>query len=152
MLFLDARRRVFLALSLGDDHRHDLASSGDKIGKKPRFLVAQGRISGAVASTKWAITVASIGSSWPFAERVGEGAHSAPIDHDDRQSGAGQAGGDEGFEGLRSPPGPMARGSSERRRLDQRGQSFGVARDDETLARAANMHIQTDFSKRQCRR
>ncbi len=72
----DPRRRVHFTLPLGDDHRHDLASFGDEIGRSLVSTSRRGRISGAVASTKWAITdgVDRIGLDY-FAERVGEGVH-----------------------------------------------------------------------------
>ncbi len=66
------------------------------------------------------------------------------IDHDDRQSGARQSGGDEGLEasgGLQTDRSRPQRAQP----LDQRGQTLRVARNDKTFVPPANMYIQLTF-------
>ena len=153
MLFLTRGRRVFLALPLGDDHRHDLAPSGDEIGEKPRFLVAQGpdfrgRGLDEMGDHRG---VDRIGLG-PFAERVSEGAHLRRIDHDDRQSGARKDRRRRRSRSLRSPPGRSRAAPSAAVVRSSAARPSRVARNDETFVLSREHAHPTDFSKRLCRR
>ena len=79
-----------------------------------------------------------------LAERIGEGAHLRRIDDDDRQSGAGERGGNHAFEAA----GCFDGDDSRRNRLqsgDELVETCTVTRHDKSLAARAHMHIELGF-------
>ena len=101
-----------------------------------------GRISGAVASMKCAITAASMASVFArLPSAPAKGADLGRVDDDDGQAGLGEARDHDGLEASgRLKPDRL--GSHCAQPLDQRGDAFGVARDIEAVVRATNVHVE----------
>ena len=62
LLLSRVRGQPLFTLAFGADHLDDLPAAGDEIGQQPGRLVGQRAGSGLIASAKWAMTAASIGS------------------------------------------------------------------------------------------
>ena len=135
--------RVAQPLFFGDDHLDDLAAPGDEIGEELGSASASGRMAGLAASTKRAITAASIGSVLrSLAERLGEGPDLRRIDDDDGEARRRQSRSDNGFEPARRLDRDARPGASGRKRSTRSAKALAVARDHKGRPVRPHMNVE----------